>query len=302
MDYYIRHADLLEGAVDLHLHIYPSLMERRLDVAQTALRAEQFGYKAFVHKDHHANTAGMCTIVQKYVIPNGKVKVLGSVCLNNAMGGLKLEAVQAAIGFGAKIIWLPTVSARNHMDAVAKGSRFPKLANGVVIQETEIRLLNERGEVKEELVEILKEVKKFPGVIIATGHGDYKEINKVVEKAAELGMADQIMVDHPDFILHTPDEVVKHWAELGVWIEWIGTMYLDIFPHHLYPAADLKKNIDLCGIDRCIINTDLGQKNNLDPILGMDATIDQLLTLGYTKDQVRQLISGNASKALRLDD
>ena len=65
-------------------------------------------------------------------------------------------------------------------------------------------------------------------------------------------MADQIMVDHPDFMLHTPDDVVKHWAELGVWIEWIGTMYLDISPHHLYPAADLKKNIDLCGIDRIV--------------------------------------------------
>ena len=32
-DYVICHGDLLEGAVDMHLHVAPSLMYRKCDIA-----------------------------------------------------------------------------------------------------------------------------------------------------------------------------------------------------------------------------------------------------------------------------
>lgn len=81
--YNIQHGDLLEGIIDMHLHVAPSLMARKCDVADLVLRCEQFGYKAVVYKDHHMMTGPACTIVNDHVNKGGRCKAIGAVCLNN---------------------------------------------------------------------------------------------------------------------------------------------------------------------------------------------------------------------------
>ena len=59
-DYVICHGDLLEGAVDMHLHVAPSLMYRKCDIAELTLRCEQFGYKAVVTQgSSHDDRSGL---------------------------------------------------------------------------------------------------------------------------------------------------------------------------------------------------------------------------------------------------
>ena len=94
-DYVICHGDLLEGAVDMHLHVAPSLMYRKCDIAELTLRCEQFGYKAVVHKDHHMMTGPGCKIVNDHINREGKCVAIGSVCLNNTNGGLNPYAVKS---------------------------------------------------------------------------------------------------------------------------------------------------------------------------------------------------------------
>ena len=297
-DYVICHGDLLEGAVDMHLHVAPSLMYRKCDIAELTLRCEQFGYKAVVHKDHHMMTGPGCKIVNDHINREGKCVAIGSVCLNNTNGGLNPYAVKSAISAGCKVVWLPTVSAQNHINAVLKGTSFPKLANGIVIEEEAIKLVDEKGDCKQEIVDILHIIKEHPGVVLATGHGDCHEINKVVEKACEMDMQDQIMIDHPDLMLETPDELLKHWVDLGVWIEWVGTMFCGISRHHMWDYADMAEKIRKTGVDRTIISTDFGQLDNVDPVKGLDNVIDGLLKEGFTKEEIRTMISVNPSKVL----
>lgn len=299
-DYIIHHGDLLEDAVDMHLHVAPSLMARRCDIAQLTLRCEQFGYKAVVHKDHHMMTGPSSTIVNDYVNPNGKCKAIGAVCLNNTIGGLNPYAVQAAISAGCKVVWLPTVSAQNHIDAVLRGTSFPKLANGVVIKEEAIKLIDEEGKCRKEIVDIIEILRDHPDVLLATGHGDCYEINTVVEKAVDMGMKDHIMVDHPDFMLNTPDDLLQHWVDLGVWIEWVGTMFCDISRHHMWDYPNMAEKIRKTGIKQTIVDTDFGQRDNVDPVKGLDHVIDGLLKQGFTKEEIRTMISYNPSKVLGL--
>lgn len=299
--YNIQHGDLLEGIIDMHLHVAPSLMARKCDVADLVLRCEQFGYKAVVYKDHHMMTGPACTIVNDHVNKGGRCKAIGAVCLNNTNGGLNPYSVLAAISAGCRAVWLPTVSAQNHINAVLKGTSFPKLANGVVIREEAVRLVDEAGSVRKEIVEILEIVKEHPSVILATGHGDCHEINTVVEQACKMGMQKQIMVDHPDFMLCTPDDLLRHWVELGVWIEWCGTMYCEISRHHSWTYEQMAANIRASGVRQTIISTDFGQKDNADPVKGLDNVLDGLLRQGFSKEELRLMTSTNPSSVLGLD-
>ena len=43
------------------------------------------------------------------------MQILGSVTLNDAVGGLNPFAVEAALDLGARVIWMPTISAQNHI-------------------------------------------------------------------------------------------------------------------------------------------------------------------------------------------
>lgn len=49
---------------------------------------------------------------------------------------------------------------------------------------------------------------------MAIGHNGCHEINTVVEQVCKMGMQKQIMVDHPDSTLCTPDDLLRHWVEL----------------------------------------------------------------------------------------
>lgn len=298
--YNIQHGDLLEGTIDMHLHVAPSLMARKCDIADLVLRCEQFGYKAVVHKDHHMMTGPGCTIVNEHVNKGGKCKAIGAVCLNNTNGGLNPYAVLSAISAGCHVVWLPTVSAQNHIDAVLKGTSFPKLANGVVIKEEAIRLVDESGAVRKEIVEILEILKEHPDVVLATGHGDCYEINTVIEQACKMGMQKQVMVDHPDFMLNTPDDLLKHWVELGVWIEWVGTMYCEISRHHSWTYEQMAANIRKTGVEQVIISTDFGQKDNVDPVKGLDNVLDGLLRQGFSKEELRLMTSVHPASVLGL--
>lgn len=303
MDYKIKHTDLLKNVVDIHLHVAPSLMNRAMDIAQIAMRADEFGYKAVVHKDHHSMTANSATLLNNHLFADKKVKVLGAIALNNAVGGLCKETVQAAIGFGVKAIWFPTVSAKNHIDFVAKTGHFPKLAHGIVIDETPIHLVDENGKCRNEIVEIFKLLADHPGILIGMGHGDHNEINTVIEKAHEMGLSDRLVVDHPTFMLGASMDEVRHWVKLGCYIEHIAactTAYAK--PHHRHvPLEEVLEMIRIAGPKQTILSSDFGQADNGDPVSGFDSFFDELLQNGITEDEIVTMSSVNPSKLMGLE-
>ena len=110
------------------------------------------------------------------------------------MGGVNPYVVEAAINFGVKIVWLPTVSARQHMEFHKAGGAFP--STRVALQERPITLTDEKGDLKQEVRDVIHLVAQAPDVVLATGHANAAEIEKVVEEAVSSGVK-KILVDHP---------------------------------------------------------------------------------------------------------
>ena len=107
---------LLNGVIDIHVHAGPSVASRELDAADMLKEAEAAGYRGFLVKDHYFPSMMGCQMVHRH-LGNGSVQVFGSMCLNNAMGLFNLNAVDVAYGMGAKMLYFPTVSSKNHIDA-----------------------------------------------------------------------------------------------------------------------------------------------------------------------------------------
>ena len=107
---------LLKGVIDIHVHAGPSVAARELDAADMLKEAEAAGDRGFLVKDHYFPSMMGCQMVQRH-LGSGSVEVFGSMCLNNAMGLFNLNAVDVAYGMGAKMIYFPTVSSKNHIDA-----------------------------------------------------------------------------------------------------------------------------------------------------------------------------------------
>src|SRR6266508_916664 len=88
----------------MHAHTAPALFRRPLDDADLANRAVEYGMRGFVLKDHDANTTGRAYYVAK-MFP--QVQPFGAIVLNRSVGGLNPYVAQAAIHYGARIVWMP---------------------------------------------------------------------------------------------------------------------------------------------------------------------------------------------------
>ena len=82
-----------------------------------------------------------CIIAERH-LGAGRTRCFGGIVLNNSVGGLNCNAIDAAIAMGAKIVWMPTVSAKNHMDH-HKGGFLG--AGSMSVPETPICYLDECG-------------------------------------------------------------------------------------------------------------------------------------------------------------
>ena len=106
---------LLQGFVDTHVHAGPTLTVREFDIWQLMQEAVTGGFAAVVLKDHFIPTVPIARAIQEK-LSETRVKIFGSLALNNSVGGINPKAVEIAIGFGAKVIWMPTISAANHFE------------------------------------------------------------------------------------------------------------------------------------------------------------------------------------------
>lgn len=159
------------------------------------LEAQQHHFSAFVVKDHYCPTMLSAYIAEKYV-GDGSCRVFGGIALNNSVGGINLKAVDAAVAMGAKLVWMPTVSALRHkIMHSGKGVAFPA-SKGMSVAEKPIMYLQEDGSLQPQVLEVLDYLAAHPDVILATGHGSRDEIDALIHAAVERGVQ-RILVNHP---------------------------------------------------------------------------------------------------------
>ena len=283
--------DLVRGSIDMHCHHAPdALIEGRMDALETIKHARDMGMRAVVLKSTYFPTTPMADIIQKLV---PEVKVFGSVCMDNEIGGLNYEALEPLAKFGTKVVWMPTHSSTNSR---ANMRRLP----GAVLEGEGFSLIDSAGKLVPAVGRILAIVKKY-NMVLANGHISPKETFALFEAAQAMGI-NKLVVTHGLWVngsvKFTLDEL-KKLGQMGAYIEhcYVGFLPTD-FRYDPKPMAEAIKFI---GAERCIISSDLGQYYNPPPAEGMRMFIALLLKNGLSASEVEWMAKKNSAKLLDLE-
>ncbi|MBP2638660.1 MAG: hypothetical protein H6Q72_4567 [Firmicutes bacterium] len=289
--------EILQGAIDLHIHAGPSVARREVDAGDMLKEAVQHGYRAFVVKDHYFPTMMSASLVEKH-IENQGVKVYGGICLNNSVGGINLKAVDAAYEMGAKFVCMPTVSAYHHAYK-HQGGHFLG-AGKLAVEEKLMTYLDEKENLLPPVKDVLRFVAERPELILYTGHGSLREVDAVISQAVEAGVQ-KILVNHPFYLVEASIEDMVRWSKLGAYIEINAVVFRPSKPDrvHMETAQKILENVSL---DKIILDSDYGQKGNGSPADGLYQYIQRLIKeLGVSEQQINVLLKQNPAKLLGLE-
>lgn len=254
--------ELMKGLIDVHVHAGPSVADRSVDSVQMLREAAKAGYRAFVVKDHYFPTMMSAKITEQYLNDSSGIRVFGGICLNNSVGGINLSAVDAAYGMGAKFIWMPTVSAKRHIEG-HKG-HFPGSGN-MSVAENPIYYLKSDGELKEEAAAVVAFAAAHEELILATGHGSVEEIDALLHKGVELGVK-KLFVNHPHFLIGADIAQIEKWAAMGAYIEINAGVFETIGAAGEVPLATLDRMLEVVPIEQIVLDSDFGQRVNGNPV------------------------------------
>ena len=292
---------LLDGAVDLHVHPYPSPFPRRMDAAEAAQRAADAGMRAIVVKSHHHDTAMDVAALREHGISTAGIDVFGGIALNTQVGGLNPHAVNLCLAMGGKVVWFPTIASPKHIEHHREHPqlKFPQLAVDLMPEEPIDVFANDDGQLRPEVHEILRMIADADAVL-ASGHMPAPSIIAVFEAAKEHGVR-RMIVNHPNFVIEASRDEVKRLAELGALIEHSLCMYDEESSFHNWAIDVLVDWIRWVGPERSSLGSDLGQANNPFPVDSFRKICTRLLEAGMSEREVRLLVADNPALLLGVD-
>ena len=281
----------IRGAIDLHVHVGPDVIPRRLDDVDLAREFQRHGLDGFVIKSHYLPTATQAATARRAV---PEVQVIGSITMNHSIGGLNAAALEVSARLGVRVVWMPTVDAANEWSG--RNPDAPAPAWGAFHERLMVRpgypppisLLGEDGRLTEAVEQCLDVVAAYD-LVLATGHVGRAEIFALAARARELRVT-SFLVTHAEFTsvrLSAEDQVTL--ARDGALIE------------HCYTTAFTGKttwetvyeNLRATGPDAAVISTDLGQAANPPVADGLADFAERLLAAGFTADDVRTMAVAN---------
>jgi len=292
---------LLDGAVDLHVHPYPSPFPRRMDATEAAQRAADAGMRAIVVKSHHHDTAMDVAALRGHGIARSGIDVFGGIALNTQVGGLNPHAVNLCLAMGGRVVWFPTIASPKHIahHAAHPQLKFPQLAVDLVPEEPVDVFADGNGRLRPEVDQILRMIADADAVL-ASGHMPPRSIIAVFEAARETGVR-RMIVNHPNFVIEASKDEVKQMAELGALIEHSLCMYDEESTFHNWQIDTLVDWVRWVGPERSSLGSDLGQANNPFPIDSFRKICARLLEAGLSEREVRMLVADNPARLLGVD-
>jgi hypothetical protein len=283
-----RAHQLVRGAFDIHVHIDPDIIPRRITDLELAKRFSEVGLEGFVLKSHYAPTAERASVVN--AASGLSVRAIGSITLNHGVGGMNASAVEIAARGGARIVWMPTVDAANEareLEGHVLGTKLPlwaviqseMRAQGLGLEP--VHVVDVAGMVLPETRQVLRVIARH-GLVLATGHLGRDEIFAVVDVALEEGVK-QIIITHPDYPtqdLSIPDQIAL--AARGAYLERCVAPSISgkVAWEKMFAA------IRATGPEHSVLSTDMGQPKNPPVEDGLPIIVDLLLEAGFTEDEI----------------
>ncbi|MEV0163317.1 hypothetical protein B0I32_128126 [Nonomuraea fuscirosea] len=290
-----RARDLVADAYDIHIHVAPDVMRRRIDDLTLAARFAEVGLAGFVLKSHYVPTAERAEVVRA-AVPG--FDAVGAITLNASVGGMNPIAVEIAARGGARFVWLPTVDSANQRACTAsdpEGATPPMWARlqddlreaGMAADPVDV--LGPDGTVLERVRQVLRLIAQHD-LTLATGHLSADEIDAVVAAAVAEGVR-RIVITHPEF---TSQRVAidrqRALAAQGALLERCFTT-----PHSgKVTWRTWFEHIDAVGPEYSVLSSDLGQPFNPPVEDGLALLADRLLAEGFTDKDVRTMAVDNS--------
>jgi hypothetical protein len=269
------HLERSTGTFDLHVHSAPDVAPRKIDDVELALFAEAWGMAGLLLKSHHFSTVERAFVMRK--LASG-LRAYGGLVLNSTVGGLNPEAVEIALQLGARCIWMPTLSARHHIEVLGGSS------DGLTV------LADDGVSLLPAVLEILDLV-AAADVLLCTGHLSPPEVSRLAEVARARGVQ-RILVQHVESVLGSfPIETQRALAAQGCVLEhcYVATMPIG----GDFPLEAIARAIADVGAASCVVSTDLGQPENPHPVPGMGAFIGRLADLGVEEADLQRMSVAN---------
>lgn len=261
------------------------------EAAELALEA---GMRGFVIKDHHSPTPLRArSLRDRY--PG--LDAIGSVVLNRTVGGINPHVVDAQASYGARIVWFPTIHARNHLEVMG-GPSFHGYPTGATVETEPLFILDERGRLIPEAKAVV-DVSIQHGLCIATAHLGNEERAALVDYAVSAG-SDRVLVTHANWeaMSHLDTAGMKELIDAGAQIEfciWFSKWQQE-------PPSVLADRIRELGFENIVLATDGGNLWAPNPPEHMRMLMAILLNEGIPAEHIRAMTVTNPARMLGLDE
>lgn len=275
--------DLVHGCIDLHVHMSPDPHgERRFDAIQLAVAAREAGMGGVVMKSHSYPTAPIVYAASQIV---KEIGLFGSLVLNKEVGGINPDAAEVSGRLGAKIVWMPTSSAKSSRIAARHGGKG-------------ISVFDENGRLIPAVYDVLDVIRQFD-MALGTGHLGREESFAVIDAAREKGIR-KIIYTHAMSTVAGPLSVEEQIEAVrrGAVIEHCALSLMPSFERQA-PEA-MAEAIKATSPAHCVVSTDFGQAGNPSPPEGMRLVISLLLQCGIGQSEVELMVKTNPAQLLGL--
>src|SRR5262249_36213711 len=129
-----------------------------------------------------------------------QVESFGAVVLNRSVGGLNPYVAEAAIHYGAKVVWMPSNHSKYHAEKFAMPD-YPQFGRHTRQRPDDGRTaLEEDGRTRTKVARTICEIVARSDVALAAGHLSLAEIRALQAAATEAGVT-RFIVTHANWSL-----------------------------------------------------------------------------------------------------
>lgn len=274
--------ELLRGVYDLHVHTAPDVTPRKCDDFELAKRLLDHGMGGCAIKNHFADTAGRAAVLASQF---PELDIVGGITLNRSVGGINPQAVERTAQLGGKMLWFPTLEAREYQ-RYRRGNDGSDLSMFLTV-------FGEDGKLLLQVHEVL-EVAASCNMVVGTGHLSAREGLAVVRAAQEQGVKHMVLThaDNPanQYTLEEQQQAVA----LGAVVEhcYFTTYY------QRTSAEEIARQIWAVGCESVVLSTDFGQVNSPYSDEGMMEYMQCLLECGISEKELVQMTCKNPYRLL----
>lgn len=224
-------------------------------------------------KCHYLDTAARARLLKEQF---PQLNIVGGIVLNLSVGGLNPCAVERTAQAGGKMLWFPTLEAREYQ-------RFQNREKLTADLSRYIPVCDESGQLFPATLDVLDVAAQYR-MVVGTGHIGPLEGMALVQAGHLKGCT--MILTHADnpadqYTIEQQIEAVR----LGAFVEHsFFTVY-----YGRTPIEEIAQQIRAVGCENVILTSDFGQPRSPFFDEGMEQYSELLLQNGFTPDEIRQM-------------